>query len=142
VNPNGRNSGLAAYQRVAAHGGVSDADPHALVLMLMDTILERLNLARSCIEHGELARKAKFLHSCVTMVAELRGSLNLEQGGSLAQNLSNLYEYMARRLLLANVSSDVKPIKEVIDLMSEIRGAWAAIGPSVRQAAPPPAKSP
>ena len=129
-----RKSSLAAYHSVSVHGSVANADPHRLVQMLMDAAAERLNSARSCIERGEIARKAKLLHSCVTLVAELRGSLNLTEGGELAQNLSNLYEYMARQLLLANVQNDAGKINEVLTLLNEIRGAWIAIGPEVRKA--------
>src|ERR1700689_3632816 len=92
-------SRLAGYNPVSVHGNVGNADPHGLVLMLMDACGERLNTAWGCLERREIARKAKLLHSCVTLIAELRGSLNLSEGGALAENLSNLYDYMMRRLL-------------------------------------------
>jgi len=139
VSAYARNAKLATYQSVSAHGGVAGGDPHALVLMLMDAALERMSSARGCIERGELARKAKLLHNCVKIVAELRGSLNLADGGTLAQNLSDLYEYMIKRLLVANASSDVGCLSEVSSLLGEIRGAWAAIGPEVRSSAAPAA---
>lgn len=130
-----RNSKLAAYQSVSVHGGVANADPHAMVLMLMDAATERMAIARGCIERRETARQAALLHSCVNIIAELRGSLNLTEGGPLAQNLSDLYGYMINRLLLANAQSDVACIMEVSHLLDEIRGAWIAIGPEVRQTA-------
>lgn len=127
-------SKLAAYHTVSVHGGVDMADPHGLVLMLMDACAERLATACGCIERGEIARKAKLLHSCVTLIAELRGSLNLAAGGPLAENLSNLYDYMMRRLLLANVNSEAAPVKEVQGLLNDVRSAWLAIGPQLRAA--------
>ena len=135
VSSYARNSKLAAYQTVAVHGGVAHADPYALVLMLMDAAVERMAIARGCIERGDTKRQAGLLHSCVNIIAELRGSLNLAKGGTLAQNLSDLYEYMIRRLLLANTSSDTRCITEVSGLLEEIRSAWVAIGPEVRKAA-------
>ena len=132
-----RNSKLAAYQSVSVHGNVAGADPHRLVLMLMDGVLERLVVARACIERGEIARKAQLLHSCVTLIGELRGSLNTQQGGALARNLSALYEYMVRQLLRANVDSNVSLVKEVSSLLGEVRSAWVAIGPEVRLAVSP-----
>jgi len=125
-------SKLAAYHTVSVHGGVANADPHGLVLMLMDACAERLVTACGCIERREIARKAKLLHSCVTLIAELRGSLNLAEGGPLAENLSNLYDYMMRQLLLANVNSEAAPVKEVLSLLNDVRSAWLAIGPQVR----------
>ena len=125
-------SKLAAYHTVSVHSGVAMADPHGLVLMLMDACAERLATACGCIERREIARKAKLLHSCVTLIAELRGSLNLAAGGPLAENLSNLYDYMMRRLLLANVNSEAASVREVQGLLNDVRSAWLAIGPQVR----------
>lgn len=133
----GIKSKLAAYQSVSIHGGVADADPHSLVLMLMDGALERLSIARGCLERGEIARKAQLLSSCTTIITELRGSLNLARGGALAQNLSELYDYMMRQLLRANADNNGEFLKEVASLLSEIRNAWLAIGPTVRQAQGP-----
>jgi flagellar protein FliS len=130
-----RNSSLAAYHSVSVHGSVANADPHAMVQMLMDGAAERMATARGCIERGEIARKAKLLHSCVTLIAELRGNLNMTEGGPLAQNLSALYDYMARQLMLANVENDGAKISEVLGLLNEIRGAWIAIGPEIRKVA-------
>ena len=130
-----RKSSLAAYHSVSVHGGVANADAHGMVQMLLDAAAERMAAARGCIERGEIARKASLLHSCVTLIAELRGSLNMTDGGPLAQNLSALYEYMTRQLLMANVESDVQKISEVLGLLNEIRGAWIAIGPEVRKVA-------
>jgi flagellar protein FliS len=125
---------MAAYRSTLVHGGVANADPHALVQMLLDAVLDRMTAARGCIERGELVGKAKLLHSCVILIAELRGSLDLEKGGPLAKNLRDLYEYMTQRLLIANVRSDAGCLTEVLSLLGEIRSAWVAIGPQVRTA--------
>jgi flagellar secretion chaperone FliS len=127
-----RNPKLAVYQSVSVHGSIACADPHALVQMLMDGALERMQTARACLERRDIVRKAKLLHSCVRIIAELRGSLNLEAGGPLAQNLSDLYDYMMRRLLQANAESDAACIAEVMSLLGQIRSAWVAIGPEVQ----------
>jgi flagellar secretion chaperone FliS len=134
-----RNSKIAAYQSVVAHGGVANEDPHRLVLMLFDGALERLAMARGCLERkgrGDIGKKAQLLTQCLHIIGELRGGLNLTDGGALAQNLSDLYEYMLRQLLRANAENDLERIREVSALLSEIRGAWAAIGPELRKAAP------
>ena len=132
-----RNAKLAAYRSVLAHGAVNGADPHGLVLTLMDAALERMTTALGCLERGELVKKAKLLHSCVRLVTELRGSLNLKDGGEQAANLSGLYDYMVRRLLLANATNDPQRITEALEPLKAIRGAWAAIAPAGRQVAAP-----
>jgi flagellar protein FliS len=136
VNPYSPQSKIAAYRSVSAHGAVADTHPHALVLTLFDAALERMNAARACIERRETRRMAGLLHAAVILVAELRGNLDLQKGGPLAQNLSNLYEYITRRLMHANLNSDAAAVTEAMSLLGEIRGAWAAIGPEVRETAP------
>jgi len=141
VNPYSPQSKLAAYRSVSAHGAVADTHPHALVLTVFDAALERMNAARACIERGETRRMAGLLHAAVVLIAELRGSLDLQKGGPLAQNLSNLYEYMTRRLMHANLNSEAAAVTEVVNLLGEVRGAWAAIGPEVRAQSTPGAAS-
>ncbi len=134
-----RNSKLAAYQSVSVHGGVANSDPHQLVLMLMDGVAERLVIARGCLERnhrGDVARKAQLLSQCMSIIGELRGSLNLAQGGPLAQNLSELYEYMQRQLLRAQRRKQRRAGHRGRKPAGEIRSAWIAIGPQVRGPAP------
>jgi flagellar protein FliS len=131
MRPHARNPKVAAYQTVSVHGGVASEDPHKLVLMLMDGALDRLALARGFAERGEVARKAQVLHSCITIITELRGSLNMKEGGPLAQNLSELYAYMMRQLTRAITDGNSAGVQEVRSLLSDIRSAWAAIGPQV-----------
>lgn len=133
------SSRMTAYKSVAVQGAVTNADPHGLVQMVMDGTLQRLNTALHCIEHGDLVRKSKMLHSCVTLLTELRGNLNYSEGGELAVNLGNLYEYMTRRVMLGNLNNDSAVIREVQGLLEEIRNAWVAIGPQVRGGARPAA---
>lgn len=132
MSPYTKSAQLAAYRSVGAHGVIANSDPHSLVLTLFDAVLGRLTMAHSCIEKADIVRKAGLLHSSVVLLGELRGSLDLQSGGSLARNLSDLYEYMTRRLVHANANDDVTAIMEVQGLLRDIREAWAAIGPEVR----------
>jgi flagellar secretion chaperone FliS len=122
----------SAYNSVAAHGGVAAADPHKLILMLMDGALERISLARGRIEHKELSEKNRLLSAAVTIVEELRASLDLKAGGSLAANLDDLYDYMARQIINANLQNKVETLDEVSHLLREIRSAWILLPPEAR----------
>lgn len=123
---------MAAYQSAAAHGGVAASDPHGLVVMLMDGALERIVTARGCMQRGEMIEKARLLNRAVSIVGELRSSLDLSAGGQIAVNLSELYDYMCRRLLTATSENRVEMLDEVTRLLHEIRGAWVAIPPQAR----------
>src|SRR5262245_52663011 len=127
-----RSSNLAAYQSAATHGGVAASDPHRLIVMLMDGALERIATARGCMQRGETVEKARLLNRTVSIMAELRGSLNLSAGGQIAANLSELYDYMSRRLLAAQANNQVELLDEVSGLLNEIRGAWVQIPAQAR----------
>ena len=127
-----RSSNLAAYQSAAAHGGVAASDPHRLIVMLMDGALERIAAARGCMQRKETAEKARLINRAVSIVGELRNSLDLRSGGQIAANLAELYDYICRRLLLATTENKVEMLDEVSSLLHEIRSAWLAIAPEAR----------
>ena len=130
-----RASNMAAYQNTAAHGGVAAADSHKLILMLMDGALERIAGARGCMERKETGEKARLLNRSVSIIDELRNSLDMQGGGQISANLAELYDYMCRCILKANADNTVRQLDEVSNLLHEIRGAWAMIPADVRNAA-------
>lgn len=120
-------SSLAAYRSVAAHSGVAAADPHKLIVMLMDGALERLASARLALEQGEVEAKIRHIQRAMDIITELRGSLNQEAGGELASNMADLYDYSLRQLARANAQNSVEPLDEVAHLVRQIRSAWVQI---------------
>ncbi|HEY8509941.1 MAG TPA: flagellar export chaperone FliS [Steroidobacteraceae bacterium] len=131
-----RASTLAAYQSVATHGGVAAADPHRLILMLMDGALDRIAQARGCLQHGAMSEKNRLISSAVQIVEELRASLDLNAGGTIAANLDDLYDYMGRQLLKANLTNRIETLDEVSHLLNEIRSAWIALPAEARALRP------
>lgn len=121
-----RSAMMATYQMVAAHGGVAAADPHRLVVMLMDGALSRIANARGCAERKAIAEKSAHLHRVMAILDELRHSLDLSQG-EIATNLDDLYEFMSRQLLKAHVDHGVEILDSVAALLGEIRSAWIAL---------------
>jgi flagellar secretion chaperone FliS len=127
-----RSSSLAAYQSVAAHGGVAAADPHQLITMLMDGALQRLAAARGAIDHGAIESKSRLIHRVVELISELRASLNFEAGGEIAANMGDLYDYASRQLMRANLENRTDLLEEVSNLLREIRSAWIQIPAGLR----------
>jgi len=137
MSPYPRRPGAAAYQQTAAHAGVAAADPHRLVLMLMDGALDRMASAKGAIANNSTELKGRMIQRAIAIVDELRSSLNLEAGGEIAANLNALYDYFSRQLMRANLENRVEPIDEVANLMREVRTAWLALpGATARDATP------
>jgi len=118
-----------AYRQIGNETGVSGATPHKLVLMLFDGYLDAIVQARGALRSGQVPMKCKAITRAVRIVDEgLRGSLNLQSGGELAQDLHDLYGYLSMRLTLANVRNDEAGLEECQRLVQPLREAWVAIG--------------
>lgn len=130
-----RRGAARLYACTAVHGGVEEASPHRLVLMLLDGALGRIAAARGHLEHGEIAARCESISQALAIVGGLRGSLDREAGGELAANLDRLYDYMERRLLQANLEGDAAALDEVHGLLGEVRSGWVAIADVAEHAA-------
>ena len=128
------NRAMNQYKQIDTHVGADSADPHQLIVMLFDGALERIAVAKGAIQRKDIEKKGQKISRVIVIVDGLRASLDKERGGEIAENLDNLYEYMQRRLLEANLNDDLNILNEVADLLSEVRGAWTAIPYEVRHA--------
>jgi flagellar protein FliS len=119
------------YQQVGVETRVSVATPHQLVALLFDGFMEALAQARGALRAGQREAKGLALGRAVRIVEEgLRASLNLQQGGSLARDLDELYTYLSMRLTMANIRNDEAMLDECQRLMQPLLDAWTAIAPS------------
>lgn len=114
----------AAYGRVAVETGVAGARPVDLVVMVHEGAIEALARALVQMKAGEIATKNASITRAIRIIDEgLRATL--EPGaGPLGDNLGDLYEYMMRRLLTANLRNDPAMIEEVSNLLCELKSAW------------------
>ena len=119
---------ISNYQKTQVHSAVDGADPHHLISMLMERALARIAIAKGHMQRGDAGKKGAHVGGAMAIVDGLRSFLDHDAGGELAGNLDNLYEYMSRRLLEANLKDDVAILDEVSELIREIRSAWIAIG--------------
>ncbi|HEX3140621.1 MAG TPA: flagellar export chaperone FliS, partial [Rhizobacter sp.] len=83
---------LGAYQQVQVTTGVDGASPHRLVEMLFEGLLDSFAQARGAIRQGNIEAKGEAIGRAVRIIDEgLRAGLNMEAGGALAADLSDLY---------------------------------------------------
>jgi flagellar protein FliS len=126
------NRAMSQYKQVGTQLSADEADPHQLIVMLFDGALERIAIAKGAIERENIEEKGQKIGRAIAIVDGLRASLDKEQGGEIANNLDNLYEYMQRRLFEANLNNDLGILNEVADLLIEVRSAWVAIPQDAR----------
>lgn len=135
ASPFGRFGAMSnAYRQVGVETSVEDASPHHLISLLFDGYIESITQARGAMRNGQIEQKGKAIGRAARIVEEgLKASLNVGEGGALARDLSALYEYLTRRLTLANIRNDDAMLEECAQLVEPLRQAWKEIGGRVGQ---------
>jgi flagellar secretion chaperone FliS len=118
---------LQSYRKVSLDSDISVASPHRIIQMMFAGALERLAQSRNAIEQHDLANKGIFIGKAIGLITGLNNSLNMDAGGSIARNLSDLYAFMLRRISEANLNNDVQAIDDVSEILRTIKEGWDAI---------------
>lgn len=118
---------ISHYQQVDCYTGVTEADPHQLVQMLLGGALGKIAVAKGLMTRNETAKKGEVIGQAISIVGGLRASLDMSAGGEIAANLNDLYDYMERRLFESNLNNDVSILDEIALLLREVKTAWESI---------------
>ncbi len=128
------SSPIASYQQISIESDVRGADPHRLIVLLFDGAERALQQSIERLAANDAKGKSDSIVKAIEIIQSgLSASLDTEQGGDLAKNLKALYDYMASRLIHANIHKDANAIREVQGLLGEIASAWREIGVAGRQ---------
>jgi flagellar protein FliS len=120
------HAALNEYQQTG-NSSIAYADPHQLILKLMNGAIERIAQAKCAIQQKNIQAKGELISKAITIIGGLSSCLNHDHDSELSQNLDALYEYMNMRLLEANIQEDTSKLDEVTRLMNEIKSAWVKI---------------
>jgi len=131
----GANKALYAYGNSSARAEAAYASPHRLVQIMLDAFLTKIATAKGMIGRKDFAKKGEELGTAISIISALKGSLDLSQGGEIAANLDDLYAYINRRLLEANMHNDIDALDESAGLIAQIKSAWDAMPNDVQMAA-------
>lgn len=125
------------YQNVQ----VMTADRVTLIIMLYDGILRFNRLAQRAIGEGDIKGRGVHINRSLEIIGELANSLNMEEGGEIAKNLSKLYDFCASALTEANLKSDSSVIESVNKVIQEIKSGWEAVAAERKQHGEEPIRS-
>ncbi|WP_420233052.1 flagellar export chaperone FliS [Pseudomonas sp. ABY48] len=123
-----------AYAKVGVESGILAASPHQRIVMLFDSYQASIRIARLHLQAGHIAEKGIAITKAINIVSQgLRASLDLEQGGDIAAQLDQLYDYVIRVLLRANLENDETALTTAADLLNNVAAAWLAIGSQIEE---------
>jgi flagellar protein FliS len=130
-------NGVSAYAKIGIETGVAAASPHKLIVMLFEGALVAVSMGLQHMKNGDIPAKGKSISKAILIIdSGLRAALDKSAGGEIAESLDSLYEYMGNRLLMANLKNQPEILEEVHRLLSELKGAWDAIGNTTQTTQP------
>jgi flagellar protein FliS len=104
---------------------VMTASPGQLVVMLYDGMARFLKQAEVAGEEGAWGHASDRLTKADAILDELLVTLDLDQGGELAERLQAIYVFCKRLLIESRVERTADPIRHAARLLAELREAWA-----------------
>ena len=114
---------LSAYQEHT----VETQNQGRLIVMLYNGAIKFLRQAQESIVTNDIPARNRYIGKARDIIYELNTSLNMEQGGRIAQNLRSLYNFIWRYLGDANTKNDPRMLDKVIGMLDDLAGAWRKI---------------
>lgn len=104
---------------------VLTASPAELTLMLYDGAIKFCNIAISAIEQKDIEKAHINIVKTQRIIEHFR--LTLDMKYPVAQDFDRVYEYLARRLVQANVRKDKEILEEVLEHIRSMRDTWKEV---------------
>ncbi|MFN7994715.1 MAG: flagellar export chaperone FliS [Bryobacteraceae bacterium] len=120
---------MSAAQSVYMESTTLNADPLELVRILYRAAADATRRAREHMAATQIRERAREVGRAHAILCELSSALDHRRGGSLSRGLAELYDYMQRRLLEANVQQRPEPLAEVESLLVTLLAGWELIQP-------------
>ncbi|AZY49096.1 flagellar export chaperone FliS [Bordetella avium] len=122
--PTGYNA-IRSYQDIGLETEVMSAAPERLITLLYRGARAAIAQARLHLEAGRVAERGQAISKATRIVDEgLKMGLNREAGGEVANNLADLYDFITRTLLKANLHADATQLDVADKLLEDLASAW------------------
>ncbi|MCQ2536664.1 MAG: flagellar export chaperone FliS [Lachnospiraceae bacterium] len=104
---------------------IMTASPAELTLMLYDGAIKFCNIAILGIEKKDIEKAHTNIVKVQKIIDYLRDTLDMKY--SVAQDFDRMYEYLQKRLVLANLKKDLDILNEVNEHLHSIRDTWKEV---------------
>ena len=115
------NNPYQSYQTNA----MQTASPGELTLMLYNGCLKFIAQAKKAIDDKDIEARNTNLLKAQKIIQELMVTLNMEY--EVAKSMMTMYDYIYRRLVEANIKSDMSILEEVEGYVKEFRDTWKQV---------------
>ncbi|MBR3308022.1 MAG: flagellar export chaperone FliS [Lachnospiraceae bacterium] len=104
---------------------IMTATPAELTLMLYEGAIKFGNIAIKAIEENDIQKAHLNILKVQRIIDEFRRTLDFKY--PVAQHFENVYAYLAKRLVEANISKDKEIMEEVVTHIRSMRDTWKEV---------------
>lgn len=115
------NRGYDAY----AKNKILTASSAELTLMLYEGAIKFCNIAITAIEEKDIEKAHNNIKKVENIIAEFQATLDHKY--EVAKDFENVYNYLAERLLQANLKKDKEILEEVLKHLRTMRDTWKEV---------------
>lgn len=119
------------YRRADTVAPDGPKEPYDVVFITLRELTRSLAVLAAAQEQAR-SFPSDHLNRSLTAIYILQSSLDFEQGGEVANDLFQLYEFARFHVLKALQADAEARLKEAASAISEILAAWEAIGAQVK----------
>ena len=104
---------------------VLTASPAELTLMLYDGAIKFCNIAELSVEKNDIPRAHENIRKVQNIIGYLHSTLYIKY--EVSKDFDNIYSYLERRLVEANVKKDKEILEEINTHLHSIRDNWKEV---------------
>ncbi len=117
------NTAFEAYKKNENEYFEGIESAHGRIKILFDTMI----ISIEKLQESHPKTDFESLGKCVNILTVLAGSLNVKDGGELAENLLELYDYSKRVLNEYLEDKNIKKLDEVYQIFTKLSEGWNGI---------------
>ena len=119
--------GAARHYKQYQQDDISTSSQGQLILMMYEGAIKNVSMAIDCIDQKDIPGKGVHIRKAHDIINELSLALDMEKGGDVSSRLERLYQYILSQLTLANIKSETKILKSVLEILNTLLGAWTEV---------------
>ena len=115
------NNAYQAYN----NSKIMTASPAELTLMLYEGAIKFCNIAEQAVEEKDIQKAHNNIRKVQNIIGYLQSTLDTRY--PVAQDFINIYDYLSKRLVEANVKKDKEILEEINMHLHSVRDNWKEV---------------
>lgn len=103
---------------------INNMNQQELIVFLYESALRLMEEGKDKIRSGDIPGTHILLDRARNVFLHLLVTLNLDEGGEFAKQLSSLYSFFVEKITIANTTNNVQELEDIIPIVSDLKETW------------------